>query len=71
MPTLPSVGNFLQAYVGNADVIAAELELRGILVRSLTTWGAPDGIRITVGTREEINRVVTALPHTSIGSGGG
>ncbi|MFE0375490.1 pyridoxal phosphate-dependent aminotransferase [Streptomyces inhibens] len=71
VPTLPSVGNFLQAHVGNADVIAAELELQGILVRSLTTWGAPDSIRITVGTREETDRFVTALAHTSIGSGGG
>ncbi|QKV96125.1 aminotransferase class I/II-fold pyridoxal phosphate-dependent enzyme [Streptomyces sp. NA02950] len=62
---LPSAGNFLQARVGNADTVAAELERHGILVRSLTTWGAPDSVRITIGTRAELDHLIAALPRTS------
>ncbi|TJZ54253.1 aminotransferase class I/II-fold pyridoxal phosphate-dependent enzyme [Streptomyces piniterrae] len=65
IPYLPSAGNFLQARVGNADTVAAELEHHGVLVRSLTTWGAPDSVRITIGTRPELDHLIAALPRTS------
>lgn len=52
---LPSEANFLAIRVGDGDRVAAALEMRGVIVRSLGSMGDPSSIRITVGTLEEID----------------
>lgn len=52
--TLSPWGNFLYCEVGkNGADVSGALEREGILVRPLHDYGAPDAIRITVGTPEE------------------
>jgi histidinol-phosphate aminotransferase len=50
----PGVGNFLYAAVGeDARSLFEELLRLGVIVRPLHGFGAPDAIRVTVGTPEE------------------
>jgi len=60
----------LQTFSGNfvlvrpdseADLVCRRLLERGIVIRSGRTWGIPDGIRITVGTPGENDRLLEAL----------
>jgi histidinol-phosphate aminotransferase len=69
-PVGPAVANFLYAEIG-ADVesLFAALLREGVIVRPLGAFGAPEAIRITVGTPDEhryldeaLGRVKTALP---------
>jgi histidinol-phosphate aminotransferase len=69
-PPSPTVGNFLFAETGSdAQVIFDALLREGVIVRPLAGFGAPEAIRITVGTpddqaflAEALGRVKTALP---------
>jgi len=59
----PSEANFLfatHAKLGGADLYRG-LRARGILVRHFATPALSDGLRITVGTREQNGALVTAL----------
>ena len=50
----PAVGNFLFAALGeDARSLFEELLRLGVIVRPLHSFGAPDAIRVTVGTPEE------------------
>jgi histidinol-phosphate aminotransferase len=69
-PVGPAVANFLYVEIG-ADVesLFAALLREGVIVRPLGAFGAPEAIRITVGTPDEhryldeaLGRVQTALP---------
>ena len=52
----PPVANFLFARVGDeAEALAAALLRRGVIVRPMGPFGAPDALRITAGTPEEID----------------
>jgi histidinol-phosphate aminotransferase len=57
----PAVANFLFARVGDADGLYARLLERGAIVRPLASFGAPDAVRITAGTPEEIAFLGDAL----------
>jgi histidinol-phosphate aminotransferase len=59
---LPSDANFVCIVVPGAPAIAGRLRERGILVRTLDDLDRPDLMRITVGTPEEIDRLLAALP---------
>lgn len=63
--TLPSAANFVTVSCKAAPVAARGLEAalagRGILVRGLANYGMPDWLRITVGTSEQIDRVLAAM----------
>ena len=69
-PIGPAVANFVFAEVGaDADSLFAALLREGVIVRPLAAFGAPEAIRITVGTPDEhrfldeaLGRVKTALP---------
>ena len=53
-PSGPAVGNFLFAEVGEDGAALFDRLLRqGVIVRPLAGFGAPEAIRVTVGTPEE------------------
>jgi histidinol-phosphate aminotransferase len=59
---VPTSANFLYCDVGqDASKFAARLRAQGISVRPLNVWGAPNCIRVTVGTPEQNNRFLTAM----------
>ncbi len=60
-PVGPAVANFLFVRVGDADALNRELLHRGVIVRPMGPFGAPDALRITVGTPEEIAFLADAL----------
>ena len=58
----PTWGNFLYCDIGrNARDFAECLRLEGILVRPLDQWGAPEAVRITIGTPEQNNALLPVL----------
>ena len=63
--TLPSAANFVSVSFADAAVSAADvceaLAKSGILVRHLRNYGMPDWLRITVGTDEEVDRILRKL----------
>ena len=58
----PSVTNFVLVEVGgDADALAGELLKMGVIVRPMAWMGFPHAIRVTVGTREENEKFLSAL----------
>jgi len=58
----PSVTNFVLVEVGgDADALAAELLKLGVIVRPMAWMGFPHAIRVTVGTREDNEKFLSAL----------
>ena len=51
-PAGPALGNFLFADVGDGAALFDRLLRQGVIVRPLASFGAPDAIRVTVGTPE-------------------
>jgi len=52
-PAGPALGNFLYVTVGDGRDVFERLLSEGVIVRPLGGFGAPDAIRITVGTPDE------------------
>ena len=52
-PARPALGNFLYAEVGDGAALFDRLLRQGVIVRPLAGFGAPEAIRVTVGTPEE------------------
>ena len=51
---VPTWANFLYCDLGeDAAAVAAQLRKASISVRPLTAWGAPNGIRVSIGTAEQ------------------
>jgi histidinol-phosphate aminotransferase len=62
--TWPSVGNFFLADFGTnekATAANAYLMSRGLIVRTMGSYGLAHTLRITVGTEEECRMVAAAL----------
>ncbi|HYM08457.1 MAG TPA: histidinol-phosphate transaminase [Terriglobales bacterium] len=60
-------GNFLYCDLGrNARSFAENLRREGILVRPLDQWGAPECIRITIGTPEQNDALLRSLKKLKI-----
>jgi histidinol-phosphate aminotransferase len=61
----PSEGNFLLVSFPGGEKAAAEalaaLKARGVLLRGMSSYGLPESLRITVGTREEMEITLEAL----------
>jgi histidinol-phosphate aminotransferase len=72
-PVVPSLGNFLFADVGDGAAMFDQLLRRGVIVRPLAGFGAPEAIRVTVGTPEENAFFAAALGQVqmSLSSPGG
>ena len=60
-PTWESAGNFVLCEVGDGSEITAAAQREGIIVRDTTSFGLPECIRITCGTRSETKRAVEVL----------
>jgi histidinol-phosphate aminotransferase len=59
---VPTAANFLYCEVEpDAAQFAARLRTAGISVRPLNAWGAPNCVRVTVGTPEQNAQFLTAL----------
>ena len=59
---LPTWANFLFCDLGeDAARIAAQLRKESVSVRPLTAWGAPNAIRVSIGTAEENKSFVRAM----------
>ncbi len=60
-PAGPAVANFLFVRVGDADALNDALLRRGVIVRPMRSFGAPDALRITAGTPDEVAFLGEAL----------
>jgi histidinol-phosphate aminotransferase len=60
-PVGPAVANFVFVRVGDADALHDALLRKGVIVRPLGAFGAPDALRITAGTPDEIAFLSEAL----------
>lgn len=60
-PAGPAVANFLFVRVGDAAATNDALLRRGVIVRPMGAFGAPDALRITAGTPDEIAVLAGAL----------
>jgi histidinol-phosphate aminotransferase len=66
-PAGPALGNFVYVEVGDGRAVFEQLLQQGVIVRPLTGFGAPEAIRITVGTAEENAFFAAALGHVLSG----
>jgi histidinol-phosphate aminotransferase len=58
----PSAGNFVLIDCGKPAAATYEALLRaGIIVRPVANYGLPNHLRITIGTREQNERLLAAL----------
>ncbi len=57
----PSAGNFIFARSGDGRALLEALRAQGILVRYFNLDGLRDGVRITIGTEDEVERLIAAL----------
>ena len=64
-PAGPAAANFLFVRVGDAQALNEELLRRGVIVRPMGSFGAPDALRITAGTPDEIEVLAEALSDLS------
>ncbi len=60
-PVGPAVANFVFVRVGDAEAVNAALLRQGVVVRPMGPFGAPDALRITAGTPDEIAFLSDAL----------
>src|SRR5262252_6713686 len=66
-PVEPSRGNFLFADVGGGRELFERLQREGVIVRPLDGFGAPEAIRVTVGTPDENEFFAVGLGHVLSG----
>jgi histidinol-phosphate aminotransferase len=68
LDSLPSSANFVFVEVGEERAAAIDrgLTARGVIVRPTGGFGAPGGLRITAGTPEQTDRLLTAM-HEVLG----
>ena len=63
---LPTWANFLYCDLGeDAAAFAAQLRKAGVSVRPLTAWGAPNAIRISIGTAEQNEYSLRAMENVA------
>ncbi len=67
-PAGPALGNFLFADVGDGAALFDRLLRQGVIVRPLASFGAPEAIRVTVGTPEENAFFAVCLGQGPLGS---
>jgi histidinol-phosphate aminotransferase len=57
----PAAANFLFVRVGDAEALNDALLRRGVIVRPMGSFGAPDALRVTAGTLDEVSFLGAAL----------
>jgi histidinol-phosphate aminotransferase len=64
----PSLGNFVLIDCGRPSAPAYERLLRmGVIVRPMAAWGLPNALRVSIGTDEQMPRVIAALDEVLAG----
>lgn len=58
---VPSHANFVLVKVGNGRAVFGELMKKGIIIRDMTSYGLPEWIRVSIGTREQNERFLEEL----------
>jgi histidinol-phosphate aminotransferase len=66
-PVGPALGNFVFVEVGDGRDVFEQLLQEGVIVRPLAGFGAPEAIRISVGTPEENEFFANALGSLLLG----
>jgi len=66
-PAGPALGNFLYVEVGDGGALFEQLLREGVIIRPLAGFGAPEAIRVSVGTEEENAFFAAALGHVLSG----
>ena len=66
-PAGPALGNFVFVEVGEGRAVFESLLREGVIVRPLDGFGAPEAVRVTVGTSEENDFFASALGHVFSG----
>jgi histidinol-phosphate aminotransferase len=61
LEVVPSVANFLLVRVGDGMGIFDALQRRGFIVRPVKSYGLPQWVRITVGTRDQNEQLLAEL----------
>ncbi|QSR88182.1 histidinol-phosphate transaminase [Methylacidiphilum caldifontis] len=59
---IPSSANFILVHVGDGDFIFHELLKKGIIIRPMKSYGLAEWIRITIGTADQLSRLLEELP---------
>ncbi|MFB6201877.1 MAG: histidinol-phosphate transaminase [Halorhabdus sp.] len=59
--TYESGGNFVLANVGDATRVAQQSKAEGVIIRDCSSFGLPEHVRITCGTRQETRTAVETL----------
>ena len=59
--TYESGGNFVLVEVGDATAVAQQAKERGVIVRDCSSFGLPECIRVSCGTREETKTAVETI----------
>jgi len=60
-PTWESGGNFVLAEVGDASAVAEATQRQGVIVRDCSSFGLPECIRVSCGTRETTPAAVDTI----------
>jgi histidinol-phosphate aminotransferase len=58
---VPSVANFLLVRVGDGLKVFEALQRKGVIVRPVKSYGLPEWVRVTVGTRQQNERLLAEL----------
>lgn len=58
---VPSVANFMLVRVGDGLRVFDALQRQGVIVRPVKSYGLPEWVRVTVGTRPQNERLLAAL----------
>jgi len=61
LKVVPSAANFILVLIKNSCRIAEELLKKGLIVRSMESWGINDAIRVTIGQKKENQQLIKAL----------
>ena len=67
----PAVANFVFVRVGDAAAVNDALLHRGVIVRPMGAFGAPDALRISAGTPEDVAFLGDALAALDVAIGAG
>jgi histidinol-phosphate aminotransferase len=62
---IPSFANFslIELTIELANHLAEELEKQGIIIRQLNSYNLPNCLRITIGTKEEMEKTINTLKN--------
>ena len=58
---VPSVANFMLIRVGDGGRVFDAMQRNGVIVRPVKSYGLPEWVRVTVGTREQNERLLATL----------